>query len=139
MKTSKWLYNLFLISSMLFVANGYAAAQHQNLSAAVITADPVAPMIDVTFNGTEGNFLIFTVKTTVPGKSFFTIRNDAGMDLHREVYYEGNNLRRFKIEKGEIRSVQFILAINRKQIARTFRVNTSYTEQTDVEESRQQQ
>lgn len=136
MKALKCFYNLFLISSLLIAANGYAAAQPQTVAAA-ITTDPAAPAIDVTFNGTEGNFLIFTVKTTVPGKSFFTIRNDAGQDLHREVYYEGNNVRRFKIEKGDLRSVQFILAINRKQIARTFKVNTSYTEQTDVEESRQ--
>ncbi len=135
MKTSKWLYNLLLISSLFFAANGYAAAQPQSLAAAIST-DPVAPMIDVIFNGTEGNFLIFTVKASVPGKSFFSIRNDAGQDLHREVYYEGNNLRRFKIEKGDLRSVQFILAINRKQIARTFTVSTSYSEQTDVEETR---
>ena len=135
MKTTKWLYNLLLISSMLFAANGFAAAQTQPLAAA-ITTDPVAPMIDVIFNGTDGNFLIFTVKTAVPGKSYFTIRNDAGQDLHREVYYEGNNLRRFKIERGDLRSVQFVLAINRKQIARTFKVSTTYSEQTDVEEAK---
>lgn len=135
MKTTKWLYNLLLISSMFFAANGFAAVQSQPLAAA-ITTDPVAPIIDVTFNGTEGNFLIFTVKTSVPGKSYFTIRNEAGQDLHREVYYEGNNLRRFKIEKGDIRSVQFVLAINRKQIARIFKVSTTYSEQTEVEEER---
>lgn len=135
MKALKCFYNLFLISTILIAANGYAAAQTQTVAAAV-TADPAAPAIDVVFNGTEGNFLIFTVKATVPGKTFFSIRNDAGQDLHREVYYEGNNVRRFKIERGDLRSVQFILAINRKQIARTFKVNTSYTEQTDVEEAR---
>lgn len=135
MKALKCFYNLFLIGAILVTANGFAAAQPQAVAAAV-TADPAAPVIDVVFNGTEGNFLIFTVKTTVPGKSFFSIRNDAGQDLHREVYYEGHNVRRFKIERGDLRSVQFILAINRKQIARTFKVNTSYTEQTDVEEAR---
>ncbi|MGN6417253.1 MAG: hypothetical protein ACTHMC_07170 [Pseudobacter sp.] len=132
MKTSKWLFNLLLISSLLFVSNGFATAQQQAM--AVIT-DPVALVMEVTFNGTEGNFLVFTVKTLSPAKSYFSIRNDAGNDLHREVYYEGNNLRRFKIEKGELRSVQFILAINRKQFARTFKVSTSYQEQTDVEET----
>lgn len=133
MKTSKWLYNLLLISSLLFASNGFAAAQP--MAQATATTDPVAPMIEVTFNGTEGNYLIFTVKTTTPSKSFLTIRTDAGTDIHREANAEGASLRRFKIEKGELRSVQFILAINRKQYARTFKVNTSYTEQTDVEEA----
>lgn len=68
MKTSKWLFNLLLLSSMLFVSNGFAAAQQQAM--AVIT-NPVAPLIEVTFNGTEGNYLIFTVKTTAPSKAFF--------------------------------------------------------------------
>ena len=128
MKTTKMVQNLLLIS-FLFLTQTLAAAQSN------VNHDPTAPLMEVVFNGTEGEYLLFTVKSLVTSKSVFVIKNEMGEDLHREVYYEGNNIRRIKIQKTDLRSLHFILSQKKKQSARTFKINTQYIETVNVLET----
>lgn len=126
MKATKMVLAFILICS--FISSGQAAGT-------LPTTDPAAPLMEVVYNGVEGDYLLFTVKATVATKAFFVIKNEMGDDLHRELCYEGNNVRRIRIQKNEIRSIHFILSQKKKQCSRTFKVNTQIQETVNVLET----
>ncbi len=127
MKTTTMVRTIILISSLFM--SFFAVAENR------AGTDPAAPVMEVTYDGVDGDYLLFTVKATVATKSFFVIKNETGDDLHREVYYEGNSIRRIRIQKTDIRRIHFILSQKKKQCSRTFKVNTQLVETTHVLET----
>ena len=127
MKTFQMVFT-FILAFTIFLTN-------QSFAEPTPGDDAPAPLMEVVYNGVEGDYLLFTVKATVGAKAFFVIKNETGDDLYREVCYEGNNVRKIRIQKSDIRSVQFQLTQKKKQCSRIFKISTQYEETINVSES----
>jgi hypothetical protein len=91
------------------------------------------PTLDVIFSGLEGDFLLFTVKTeNVAPKTFFTIRNEEGMELYRELHTDTSSIRRIRIPRASLRQIYFALGARKQQCVRKFTINTRIEETINV-------
>lgn len=92
----------------------------------------------VQYAGKTEGFLLFDV--TIAGKSkertILSIRNENGDELYNETIYGSQAGRRIKIESAEMKQVQFSINSRTASFSKTFSVNTSYVEKTEVVEVR---
>lgn len=100
------------------------------------STEPVEkPSLEVVYLGTEGDFLLFTVKAEkVVPKTVFSIRNEAGDDIYREYHSEISSVRRIRIPRAAGHTIRFILGNRKQQCSKTFTINTNIVETVQVKE-----
>lgn len=130
MKTSSFFQNLIV---MVLLCISSIATAHEEPSSKNKKA--WSSGMEVSFTGVNGEYLLFTVRASVNARSFFIIRNEKGEDLYRETCNEGDNIRNLRIQRGDLKTLHFILSHKKDQRVRTFKVNTQYVETIEVKES----
>jgi hypothetical protein len=120
---------LIILSSLFFISSVSATGGRKS-------TEPVEkPSLEVTFLGVDGDFLLFTVKAEkVAPKTFFTIRNEAGDEIYRELHNEINSMRRIRIPRLATHTLRFVLGSRKQQCVKTFTINTNIVETIQVKE-----
>lgn len=120
---------LIILSSLFFLSSVSATGDRKS------TEPAEKASLEVTFLGVEGDFLLFTVKAEkVAPKTFFTIRNEAGDEIYRELHTEINSMRRIRIPRLAVHTLHFVLGRKKQQCVKTFTINTNFIETVQVKE-----
>lgn len=90
----------------------------------------------VQYAGKAEGFLLFDVIIPASSKDRTTlsISNENGEELYSEVVHGSQSARRIRIEAADMKQVQFRISSRRTSFSKTFSVNTSYVEKTEVVE-----
>lgn len=120
---------LIIVTALLVISTVSAAGGRPS-------TEPIEkPSLEVVYLGIEGDFLLFTVKADkVVSKSVFSIRNEAGDDIYRELHSEISSIRRIRIPRSAGHTLRFILGSKKQQCSKTFTINTNIVETVQVKE-----
>jgi hypothetical protein len=93
---------------------------------------------EVSYNGMQGDFLVFDLKiaNATKGRSFLTIRNEAGDEMYTAIFSEANVQQVIKIDVSTQTQVHFMISSRAFSYSKKFNVNTQYIQQIQVNEAK---
>ena len=132
MKTT--FFKPLIIIALAFLSQSFTVAKPPHHMDKTIGASKA----EVLYNGVQGDFLVFklNIANATKGRSYLTIRNEAGEEMYSAVFSASNVQQVIKIDVSSQTQVHFTVSGKSFSYSKKFNVNTQYIQQIQVSETK---
>lgn len=132
MKTT--FFKPVVIIALAFLSQSFTVAKPPHNMDKTIGASKA----EVVYNGVQGDFLVFklNIANATKGRSYLSIRNEAGDEMYSAVYAAANVQQVIKIDVSNQTQVHFMVSGRSFSYSKKFNVNTQYIQQIRVSETK---